>query len=188
MLISHFLAKGGHMLPIFIISSKPKALEQLITGSLSKMGTVMRLASKEIHCPGAPDYLVCSSTAPEQLDVASGLAVLCDPPVKKLVLSKGTVPILLSSDRRAVRLLKGCENPAVCCGCSAKDSITMSSRSGGRLLIGLQREIASPLGHIIEPAEYSFADPGGDIQKLMLCAAVLVEVGCSDTSEICPLQ
>lgn len=176
------------MLPVFIISSRQKSIEPLISGSLSRLGSVMRCTQREICCAQWPDYIVLSCRSAECINSERGIVVLCDPQVKRLKLSPGLVPILLSSDKRARRLLRENENAVVCCGCSAKDSVTMSSRSGGRVLIGLQRELFDLHGNPIEPAEYSFNDPGGDIQLLMLCAAVLIEVGCPETGELCVMS
>ena len=65
---------------------------------------------------------------------------------------------------------------AVSYGASPRDSLTISSRAGGRLWAALQRELVTVDGQVVERQEFPLAPPpgGGDMPALAVAGALLL--------------
>lgn len=168
------------MTPVVLLSQTPDKITRSLSRAFSHHGGTTVFSSDGINLPecGA-DYAMVVTKQLSDYRAPTGVLLLYDPPActKHIRLSDGIVPVLLSDSRRSRRLLRGCQNPAICCSMSSRDTLTLSSISSESALVCVQRSIELPCGEL-EEGEIAIelsAPCSSDI--IMLTAAAMLACG-----------
>ena len=129
----------------------------------------------------APEYLIAEYDTPPRLFVERGLFVLkhkvsCTAPVE---LPTGFKAVVHSASPSSLALLKNAECPAVVCGMSSRDTVTLSGLQQPSAAVSVQREIVDCMGGVIEAREIpvSLSSPLEGYPLLAACAVLLLTQG-----------
>lgn len=139
----------------FRVIEAGEGIEGAILKKISDRGGVRAMCVSDSH----PALLVISPKA-----VCRKLAI---PDACRTVLLPGHVSSVLGELRAA---------SAVSYGTSFRDSLTLSSRKGERLLVALQRELVTVDGHVVERQEFPVRVPLGEpaLPALAVTGALLL--------------
>lgn len=145
---------------------------------LAACGGVCRYTGDRLILPEDCRFLFLSGDRQLELRADSGICILAPEqrmPVKWQV-PPGFVAVAHSADRTALRLLERQGAPAVACGMSAADTVTLSSIREGGAVVTLQRSLCDLSGRWLEPGDYpvKLAFPISDYGLLAGLAALLL--------------
>lgn len=126
------------------------------------------------HC----DYLLTHLDKPRSIQSEQAVWIIDHPPspAPSLSLSGNIVAIVCSHDQKGLQLAAQCGVPAITCGLSPWDTVTLSSITTDSAQICLQRSVTSLSGQVIDPTEFPVRLSGHLSQEhlLLLCAALIL--------------
>ncbi len=136
--------------------AQDKRITSLLRGFLPKSSNVLWVGPHGIFVPPKPPALIVWDTPwPEELNCPCSLVVLkqsmtdfsglCLPPCQGVVLG--------SDNSAALNFLAGSSIPAITCGLSGRDSLTLTSMTENSAVIALQRNLPRHDGSYTEPME-----------------------------------
>jgi len=149
--------------------------------TLSKYGGVLHLYGGDINeiSVGSPYFLVYETEHLNSLQVENAVVIFnnsnnLDCP--KIAPSCNISYIVNAQDSNALSKLLSLSIPAIVCGMSAKDSITISSIRETQAVISVQREITLLSGKKLEPCEFKVTniDKVDEDDLLIVCAILIL--------------
>lgn len=151
------IERGVSVTTIILFGSKNEtAIGEVLFRALSKYGGVQQLFGKKLYkapqdC--VPKFLVYELDYTPKIEINKGIFIFKN---KLDMLDKVTIPnnfisIVGSDNTVALSHLMKKANPALCCGMSPRDTLSISSHDFGSAVISLQRAISSLDGKIVEP-------------------------------------
>ena len=130
---------------------------------------------------GAVNYMIAEYETPPRLQVARGVFVFkdhisCPLPVQ---IPEGFVAVAHSASARSLALLRQNDCPAVVCGMSLRDTVTLSGNQQSSVAVSLQRQMVDLQGRTIEEREIpvSLSVPLEGYPLLAACAVLLLTQG-----------
>lgn len=128
-----------------------------------------------------PRYLITEYETPPRLNVGRGIFVFkdkvsCPMPVK---VPKGFIAVAHSASAESLTLLQQAGCPAVVCGMSSRDTVTLSGLQEPSAAVSLQRKIVDLQGNAIEAQEIpvKLSSPLEGYPLLAACAVLLLTQG-----------
>ena len=166
------------MVPVVLLSQNPDRLAKRFYETLSRYEKTTVFSPGYVALPDdSAKFAIIGTGQLESYNAPFGVLVIHDPPptAKRLKLSSGIVPLIVSDSRRSRRLLRDCENPTVCCGMSQRDTLTLSSITGDRALVCVRRSIELP-GTELDEGEIGvdIGQPCDADTVMLLTAALLI--------------
>ena len=158
-------------------------LGKALACALQKYGGAVRLSAgrAEGAIDPAPEYLIAEYDTPPRLRVERGLFVFkhkvsCTAPVE---LPAGFTAVAHSGSPSSLALLKHAACPAVVCGMSSRDTVTLSGLQEPSAAVSVQRQIVDCMGGVIEAQEIpvSLSSPLEGYPLLAACAVLLLTRG-----------
>ncbi len=154
---------------------------------LSGCGGVCRCTGDELIVPADCRFLLTGAGRSPRLRTHGGVCVFAEVqgPFARWRVPPGFVAVAHSADRSALRLLEKQGTPAVTCGMSAADTITLSSFQDDGAVVSLQRGMVDLQGERIEPGDYPvrLAAPISNY-GLMAALSVLLLAGGDPAEEL----
>lgn len=154
------------MLPITVLSDRPQP-------------ELLRQLSRALeHTHG--DFLLREHISRSPLTMERGVLIIRDiRAFSRVSVSDAVVPVIESGCTAAVRLAAAHSLRPVCCGMSARDTLTAESISDGRALVCLQRAIPTVSGTDRQPCQL-VALTGGECTASELLLTVGTLLACGD--------
>lgn len=166
------------MLPIVLLSQNPDKMAKRFYAAISRYAKTTVFSPGYVAlCEDTAQFAIIGTRQMESYDAPFGVLVIHDPPAaaKHLSLSESIVPIIISDNRRARKLLRDCSNPTVCCGMSRRDTLTLSSIKNDSALVCVQRSIELPEAELDEgEIGVDLSSPCDTDTIMLLTAALLV--------------
>ena len=151
--------------------------------ALHRYGGVVRLSADRVEgtLDPVPEYLITEYDTPPRLRVERGVFVFknkvsCPLPVE---IPSGFTAVAHSASASALALLKHTDCPAVVCGMSSRDTVTLSGLQEPSAAVSVQRQIVDWNGGVIEAREIpvSLSTPLEGYSLLAACAVLLLTQG-----------
>ena len=158
-------------------------LGRALMRALSKLGRTVHLGSDLAQETGAGSltHLLVEYETPPRLQLARGVflfkdRISCPLPVQ---IPKGFVAVAHSASARSLALLRQNDCPAVVCGMSLRDTVTLSGNQKASAAVSLQRQMVDLQGRTIEAREIpvSLSFPLEGYPLLAVCAVLLLTQG-----------
>lgn len=169
------------MITVVVFGQKPERMARLTAAVLCRYGAV-RLSlqgSLEAIGIGSVKYSIEATSRLERLTVPQSVLVLSDQSApRRLEMGRNTIVVTGSDNRRMSRLMKGKTNPVVTCGTGVRDTVTLSSSAGERVLLCAQRRLPLVTGKWLEPLEFTAEIKGCSMRGALLTAATAAVCGC----------
>ena len=169
------------MITVIVCGQKPEQIARLTSAVLVQYGPV-RLRLPDVIADageGEPLYSVETACRLERLSVPHSVLLLADQGVpRRLEMGGNTIVVTGSDNRRMTRLLKGKANPVITCGTGVRDTVTLSSSSGERAILCVQRRVPAVAGSWLEPFEFAVTIKDCDMRSALLTAAAAAACGC----------
>lgn len=159
------------------------ALGKAIFRVLKRVGGALRLSAgrAEGTADPAPRYLIAEYETPPRLNVERGVFVFkdkvsCPAPI---ALPAGFTAVAHSASASSLDLLRHTGCPAVVCGMSARDTVTLSGLQKPSAAVSVQRQIVDLQGGVIEAQEIPvhLSSPLEGYALLAACAVLLLTQG-----------
>lgn len=159
------------MLPITVLSDRPQT-ELLYRIARALDGTT-------------GGFILREQTSRSPVFLERGVLVMRDVrKARRLALGEGVVAVLEPNCHAALKMAAERSMRPVCCGMSARDTLTAESISDGRALVCLQRAIPTVSGTDREPCQLvAITDGDCSASALLLTVGVLLAAG-DERSEI----
>lgn len=169
------------MITVVVCGQKPEKMARLVSAVLSRYGAV-RISLRHLLAEtgsGDAKYSVVATERLERLTLPRSILLLADQNVpRSLELSEDTIVVTGADNRRMTRLMKDRVNPVVVCGTGVRDTVTLSSASGDRVILCAQRKIPTVSGAWTEPLEFAVTINGCDMRSALLAAGTAAVCGC----------
>ena len=172
------------MIPIVLIGGrKQNGLARMMSGALAGYGKVALCTPEAVAVDdtGGADFLLDMVLRPAAVHAKGGVMVIAELPGRYSVpdLSDGIITVMDAEHKKAIRLLGGMANTAVCCGMSGRDTLTLSSLREDGAMVCLQRDLTSLTGEVIEPCDIPVKTAARYSERhILFTAAVLLACGC----------
>lgn len=144
------------MTAIWLCGRQNPALGREISRVLSACGGVCRCTDKEIALDPACRFLLVQKEKAARWKTDGGVCIL--PPAAPLFsnwqVPPGFVAVTSSEAPAVLRMLERQGGPAVTCGMSASDTVTLSSIHENRAVVTLQRTLTTLAGRPVEPGDF----------------------------------
>ncbi|MCI8360775.1 MAG: hypothetical protein HFE86_05490 [Clostridiales bacterium] len=144
------------MTAIMLCGRQDRALPRELSRVLSVCGGVCLDTDEEISVKPECRFLLVQKDRPPRWRTQAGVCVL--PPdtggLHRWQVPAGFVAVAPSDAPAALRMLERQGAPAVACGMSAADTVTLSSIHEGRAVVCLQRVLTTLSGEKVEPGDY----------------------------------
>ena len=159
------------------------ALGRALFRALKQHGGALRLSAErsEGTTTPAPQYLITEYETPPRIKVERGVFVFkdkvsCPMPVE---IPKGFVAVAHSASAASLALLRHTSCPAVVCGMSSRDTVTLSGLQEPSAAVSVQRQIVDLQGGVIEAREIpvGLSAPLEGYPLLAACAVLLLTQG-----------
>lgn len=149
--------------------------------TLSHYGGVLYFCGGDISeiSVGTPCFVVYETDCINSLQVEDAVVIFNNSKNEscpKITSSCNISCIVNSQDSQALSKLLPLSLPAIVCGMSAKDSITLSSIGETNAVVSVQRELVLQSGKILEPCEFKVLniDNMDDDDILTICAVLIL--------------
>lgn len=105
----------------------------------------------------------------------------------QLETQKQSLAVVDSCNKELLQLVSGTNLPAITCGLSPKDTITLSSINDDSAVIDVQRSIICFDGSVVEPQEIPVT-LNSPIDNFTLMAAATIFIVCGDTGRLSQIK
>ena len=138
---------------------------------------------KSFDRPGKSPGLLIELDEPESLSVEKAILIFDSGAALDSLSLKGQfVAVTASENAEAIKLLKKKKIPAITCGMSSKDTVSLSSRGEGSACVCIQREIEALSGQRVEPREVAVKYEG-ELSEYSIMAATVTLMLCGALPE-----
>ena len=166
------------MIPIIIQSDDPECRLSHFLWNLLRPFHTAALVSKEsilCHCP-SPDFLIAEGDFSQMQLSSWTIAIYTGNSSHPPVIPQQGVAIVATACPFICKTIAASGIPAITCGLSPKDTLTLSSRTSDSLMISLQRTMSSISGYSIDPVEIplSLSCPRNPLLVLPAAAVLLL--------------
>ncbi len=150
--------------------------------TLAKYGGVLYLCNGDISeiSVGNPYFLVYETEHINSLQVEDAVVIFNNSnnngDCPKITSSSNISCVVNAQDSQALSKLLPLSIPAIVCGMSAKDSVTISSISETEAVVSVQRELVLRSGKKLEPSEFKVIniDKVDEEDILIICAILIL--------------
>lgn len=170
------------MVTAVIIGSAPdRRIFSLLQRVLEKQGNLASLSPKGFNAPeAAPDFFLWDCARPGSINALNCLAVFKERPAdfEGMPPPLCSMAVVGSDNPQAIEFWAAAQRPAITCGFSPRDTITLSSMTDTSAVVAIQRTIPTFDGNTIEPVELPIElTTPVDSYSIMCAAAVLAYSG-----------
>ena len=186
------------MTTVVVYGQKPEKTARLAAAVLCQYGTVRLFMQNSLVTAGVPagmstdGFSVVATDRLERLMLPRTVLLLADQSApRRLEMSDDVIVAACADNRRMTRLMNGRANPVVTCGTGVRDTLTLSSATGERAILCIQRSLPTVGGEWLEPFEFSVRINGCDMRSALLAAGAAAVCGCrlqDCTTDIAPLS
>lgn len=163
------------MVSVAIIGpAQDKRIFSLLHRVLGQEGRILALSPRGLSADaGTPDFLIWDTSRPGGIEAPGGLIIFKE----KATDFEGMLPpvcgmaVVGSDNPAAIEFLAASKQPAITCGLSPRDTITLSSMTDGSVMVAIQRSIPAFDGTAIEPVELPVRLSAPADSYSILCAA-----------------
>ena len=169
------------MKTVVVYGQRPEKAARLVAATLCQYGAVnvFLRESKVMAGNGVAEFSVVAADRLERLMVPRSVLLLADQSApRRLEMADDTIVAACADNRRMARLMKGRANPVVTCGTGVRDTLTLSSATGERTILCVQRALPTAVGEWIEPFEFAVRIADCDMRSALLAAGTAAVCGC----------
>ena len=140
---------------------KEKRLGKILFNTLSNIGNINYFNTKEIICNNKKltkkNFVLYEISDLENLDCKNCIFIFKNSfkIFNENLIKKNVVPIFATPNSCAANILSSANQPAITCGTSVKNTLSIAGTTGENIAISLQRYIKNLNGQTIEPQDFT---------------------------------